>query len=158
MDGWRWVGGYRVSCAPATLQASKHSSKPLYSSLALPFRVNFVSVVCCCKHPQLVHPPQQMQIYTHTGWHQTNGMYVAVGEVWIKGNSRYSSADNDIISVSRHVPLFLTLILNICRMCVTRGWLRYKICISRTIYSHSLSEKLKVNTLGSAEEQKWIWN
>lgn len=107
-------------------------------------------------HNSSTHPNKCK--YTHTGWHQTNGMYVAVGEVWIKGNSRYSSADNDIISVSRHVPLFLTLILNICRMCVTRGWLRYKICISRTIYSHSLSEKLKVNTLGSAEEQKWIWN
>lgn len=62
--------------------------------------------------------------------HHTNGMYVAVVG-WVVGclvyvggggcNSRYFSADNDIITVSRHVPLFLTLILNICRMCVVVG-------------------------------------
>lgn len=34
----------------------------------------------------------------------------------------FTSTDNDIISLSRHVPVFLTLILNICRMCVG-GWL-----------------------------------
>lgn len=58
-------------------------------------------------------------------------------------NSRYFSADNDIITVSRHVPLFLTIILNICRMCVWWGWVAVDLQFKDNLLAQQFKGRVK---------------